>query len=141
MKIKRASIPKIAANLIPFLSYPVASAMFNLRNRLPEPFDYADHAGNVMAGITIGVTLGTVAANTYVNTVPEEQQTPSRLRLRAAAFATSCALAVNAVVETRAGQAIVPEFLVSTPDVIDFVYGVGSAAISGAMIPTIVKEP
>jgi hypothetical protein len=140
MKIRRPRIAKVAANFIaPYASYPLTDIIFHLRNTLPEPFDYANHAGNVMAGAAFGNLFGNLAAAAYVDLVPEDRQTAGRMRLAAAALATTVALAANAVVETRIGLSLTPESFAAfagTPDAIDFAYGVGAAAITGAIAPT-----
>lgn len=65
------------------------------------------------------------------------------MRLAATALATTVALVANAVVETCMGLSLTPESFAAfagTPNAIDFAYGVGAAAITGAIAPTIAGQ-
>jgi hypothetical protein len=110
---------------------------FDLRNALPEPFDYPQHASNVAIGAVIGTLIGNASAALYEKFGPRDDQAHGRVRAAAAVGASVVGLAINAVFETRTGIRLLHlESIAGTPDILDFAYGVGSSAASGAIAPT-----
>jgi hypothetical protein len=114
---------------------------FNLRDSLPQPFDYPQHAANVTAGMGIGALVGTAATVLYDRFGSQEEHSQRRIRALAVAAATIAGTVVNAAFETRTGIRLLHmEAFAGTPDPLDFVYGVASSALSGEVTPAFRNE-
>jgi hypothetical protein len=138
---RRAVIKNLAITEVPTASYWLTTTAFHLRHVLPEPFDIPQHMGNVMGGAAIGSIVGNVAAGIYCRFAPDESRTNRRTRTIAAACATIVSVAVSTAFETRTGIRLFDmQHIAGTPDILDFYYGVGTSAVTGAIAPTAVRE-
>lgn len=105
-----------------------------LRNHLPEPYDVVDHIGNVGGSLTAGLFGGLAAAVCIENTsLSRGNKNMIKLRARSAMLAGGLGVGamLNAYTETKLGLSINPIFHDSTPDSVDFTYGVVAAGIGG----------
>ncbi|WP_214408201.1 trypsin-like peptidase domain-containing protein, partial [Pseudonocardia lacus] len=103
-----------------------------LRGLLPEPFDLFSHARNLKGGVAVGFTalIARIGLQKLGSGTPyltrEEMRSYHRRWVPAILVA---ATAINAVVETRWGWAVLGHRLFpgTVPDVLDLLYGVGFA--------------
>ncbi len=105
-----------------------------IRNILPEPFDWFNHAGNFVNSIWAGVA-GTLIAGAILEH-REGTEAKKATRIMWAVGATA-ALGINLVSETRLGMSLITSNKSDyTPDIIDAVYGIGAGCF-GASIPAL----
>ena len=100
---------------------------------LPEPFDFFSHSSNLsISAVAAGMTAAGVAIG------PAESRGWSLRRTRTVAAVSAMALttALNAISETKLGVTLLPFH--STPDPIDFAYGMAGGAIGAGLVT--VKE-
>lgn len=113
------------------------------RGHIPEPFDVIDHAGNMSLSFSIGVIAALEVARRSLrqssDTTIDYSSRPLRRKMIGSGIAVGVAL--NAYVETNLGLSINPIFGSSTPDMIDFAYGVGGATLGAAAMPALLGRP
>jgi len=100
-----------------------------LRNLLPEPFDWFNHAGN------FSVSTNTALASTYISALAlskTTEQSPSTVRRAAVAVGVTAVAVINSLAETRWGLNITGSS--ATPDYVDLAYGVGAGAFATSLI-------
>lgn len=98
-----------------------------LRNHLPEPFDYFDHAGNFAVSYIFGY-VGNVAMESFLN-----QKTDVSSRVRRVATASAGFLAAtsfNVITETTAGRLL--GLRIDSSDFIDMWYGCIAGAVGAS---------
>ncbi|MDQ5913312.1 MAG: hypothetical protein QG659_734 [Patescibacteria group bacterium] len=114
--------------------------MNDLNGKIPEPFDIANHAGNLMFGGVVGVVAAAGAhshmrkqlgedAPEHSAVVPEESI--KKYRKFAVAASAMVALAINAVTETKWGVDNLPVARMlygTTADPLDAIYSTAFAA-------------
>ena len=116
----------------------ITSAIPGVRGHIPEPFDIANHLGNVnvstAAGALGGLLLGSLLSATRAGESNSENGLKRRTQAAMAAGGLAVGAAINAATETKYGISLMPEFTGwqdSTPGTTDFVYGTVVAGVSG----------
>ncbi len=133
---KLRNIPNISKNVYFYMGLVALGRVRKIdgtRGLLPEPYDFFNHNGNILSSVTTAI-----AASLAVRLGSSERLR----RTKTMSAAILGGVAVNALVETRTGLSlpIVPEmFRNSSPDPIDFGYGMFGALIGGGMV--LASEP
>ncbi|MCA9331356.1 hypothetical protein KC968_00270 [Candidatus Saccharibacteria bacterium] len=108
------------------------------RDRLPEPLDISDHAGNINISLQLGYASGLAAGEIYSRFVeasePKEAARKTRAVMALAGFCVG--LAANTATETKFGLSVVPGAY-GTPDATDLFYGVAASTFAAATGPSI----
>ena len=113
-----------------------------LRDKLPEPVDVVDHLSNVGYALYPGYVVGSIAAalslfrqkrELHPRSYVDEERTKSVMLVAGLAVGAL----INAAVETRYGLRLFGDYPVSrsTPDVIDFAYGVATTGVAAVALP------
>ncbi len=139
-KVSHASI-KYGVLAMSCLALVFAKDGDGARNILPEPFDVFDHAGNINGSAQLGYAGGLIVGKLVADRANRDvERDDSKLSIRAkmALGGLSVGLVVNGLVETKFGTKLI--HLESTPDPIDFAYGVVTATAVGALLPNVEQE-
>ncbi len=108
---------------------------------MPEPFDFFDHAGvingSAQLGYLSGLTVGKIIDG-RANQNPEASPSVVSTRTKMALAGLSVGIVLNGLVETKLGIRLMN--IETTPDPIDFVYGV-SAASAASQLPRVDLRP
>lgn len=140
------TIPRIRQNLFLYGSLVALGRVRTIdgtRNIVPEPFDFFNHNGNILSSTTVALCAGfvaTKAANAKTGSpIPQNKR-----RSIIIAAALSSGAFINALVETRTGLSmpLIEHFFGnSTPDPIDYAYGMAGSAIGCGMIISMQDSP
>jgi hypothetical protein len=108
------------------------------RGIFPEPFDVFNHVGNLNGSSVIGYAGGLYLGQFYAERAKTESKTSlmRRTRVAMAVGATVAGAALNAVSETKLGMSIT--HIGTTGDIVDYSYGVVTAAACGVLLPKVV---
>lgn len=129
---KIEQLPHIRTNLAIYLGCVALGRVRKIdgtREVAPEPLDFFMHNGNILSSMTTAISVCAITALS--------RKTEKGRKAKLMGLALVSGAAVNALVETRTGLSlpIVPTmFADSTPDPIDFVYGMIGAAAGGTMV-------
>lgn len=139
-------LPNIGTNLSLYLGMVALGRVRKIdgmRDLAPEPWDFFDHNGNVLSSVTaaLAVSLKVRLAERRADSVKPVRF--RRSKVMGAALASG--IAVNALVETRTGLSLpfvacLSDNCISTPDPIDYAYGVAGAGIGGGMALSMMPE-
>lgn len=99
-----------------------------VRDRLAEPFDLFDHAGN----FAVSACFGLVAARIAGGVMTRFEASPRAMKRVAIATGTLVVAAANALTETKWGVRFTG--ILTTPDPIDFAYGVGAGVLASSLV-------
>ncbi len=134
-----------------FAAVPLANLIKDipgLRDKLPEPFDVVDHMSNVGYGLYPGYIIGSIAAKLSIfrqkrelikpRSYVDEERTKSAMLVAGLAVGSI----LNAAVETRYGLSLFGDYKVSqsTPDLIDFAYGVTATGLAAVALPELHQQ-
>ncbi len=139
-KVSHASI-KYGVLAMSCIALLIAKDGDGARDILPEPFDVFDHAGNINGSAQLGYAGGLIVGKLVTDRASRGgEREDSRLSIRAkmALGGLSVGLLVNGLVETKFGTKLM--HWESTPDPIDFAYGVITATAVGALLPNVEQE-
>lgn len=154
-----ASLPNIKKNVAIWAGLCVlgrARHIDGIREIGPAPLDFFNHSGNILSSMNVALAA---SAAVYLHSRSNEDIGRGGLRRRMIVASVASGLMVNAVVETKFGLGLPvvtnmfgaeqglentpvmgTAFTESTPDPVDFAYGVVAAAAGGVMAGSVLPE-
>lgn len=116
------------------------------RNKLPEPWDFPDHAGNVTWSLVAGAATGQIVARTVERVSP--RASPRIVRAAITVGALAVGTAINWLVESRAGQQLIGNEVMQLAfsgrdarDGVDLAYGALAATAASTVVTTNSTHP
>lgn len=109
------------------------------RDKIPEPWDLPDHAGNISWSLVAGAMAGQLAARATERILPGVSPRITRAAITVGALAAGAT--INWLVESHAGQQLLGEEIMQlafsgrdTGDGADFVYGTFAATAASTAV-------
>ncbi len=115
----------------------LVSLQYKIRDVIPEPFDYPDHASNFLYSLGFGCVAGLIGAKAY-QLLGKAPQSVTQARAAAGVLSLLVGAVANVVAETKLGAPIFADSSHgASRELTDFIYGLVAAVAAGTVLPGI----